>query len=344
MALTRLPRSGTLIIAFVAVYFVWGSTYLAIRIAIETMPPLTMLGFRFGVAGVLMYTWLILRGARRPPLIQWGNAGLAGGLMLCGGTGAVTLGLQYVPSGLAALLITTVPLWMVMLNWLWKGGAKPSYLFFAGFGLGMTGVFLLVDPSAFMGTMEEGLFSICAILMGAICWSVGSLYGRDAEIPSDPFLSTALQMTLGGAALLISGMILGEKMTLSVDMFSTRSVLAWVYLLVFGSFVAFSAYIWLMRNTTPDRVSTYAYVNPVVAVYLGWAFANEPVTPRILIASVFLLSAVVIVIRFSQRSARRDNAAVSGISSQEEREGEKATAREHEREPGPVPVCRTENA
>ena len=303
-------RLTTLILAFFAIYFVWGSTYLAIRIAIETMPPLIMLGFRFGIAGILMCAWFWLKGAKMPTLNQWRSASIAGGLMLLAGTGTVSISLKYVPSGMAALLITTVPLWMVMFNWLWKKGERPSPLFFTGFGLGVIGVALLVDPRTFMGTFQEGILAILAILGGSISWSIGSLYGRDADAPSNPFLSTAIQMTMGGFLLLLFGLLIGERMTFSLEMFSMRSVGAWLYLVVFGSFIAFSAYIWLMKNTSPSRVSTYAYVNPVIAVYLGWAFADEPITPQIVLASLLLITAVVIVVVFDKRPAKREEPVV----------------------------------
>ena len=294
----RLPKYTTLILAFTAVYFVWGSTYLAIRIAIETMPPLTMLGFRFGVAGLIMLAWLTLRGVQWPTLPQWRTASIAGGLMLFAGTGTVAVALQYVPSGLAALVITTVPLWMVLLNWLWKKGPRPTLLFFVGFTMGLIGVFLLIDPAAFLGTQTEGIFAIIAITAGSISWAVGSLYGRDADTPSDPFMSTAIQMTMGGIILCLGGILLGERIAFTAEMLTMRSLGAWLYLLIFGSFIAFSAYIWLMKNTSPAKVSTYAYVNPVIAVYLGWAFAGESITPQIILASLLLVSAVVIVLRY----------------------------------------------
>ena len=299
----RLPKYTTLILAFIAVYFVWGSTYLAIRIAIETMPPLIMLGFRFGIAGLMMLAFFLFRGEKIPTWTQWRNAAIAAGLMLCLGTGTVAVALAYVPSGMAALIITTVPLWMAVLNWLWKKGPRPTRLFFVGFVMGLIGVSLLIDPETFMGTRTEGVIAIIAILLGAVSWSVGSLYGRDANIPANPFMSTAIQMTTGGLLLVLSGLLMGEKLVITAEMISWRSMSAWLYLVIFGSFIAFSAYIWLMKNTSPAKVATYAYVNPVIAVYLGWALASEPITPRIIIASLLLVSAVVIVLRYGSAKA-----------------------------------------
>ena len=299
--------STVMVLAFTALYFIWGSTYLAIHIAIETMPPLTMLGLRFGIAGLLMLLWLSMRGAIMPTRAQWKSAFVVGSLMLCFGTGSVALGMQYIPSGMTALLLTTVPLWMVLIDWLWNGGPRPSPVFFGGFLLGLMGVFLLTDPLAFTEGLRVDALAMLGILAGAICWSAGSLKGRSCNLPSDPFVSTAIQMTGGGVALVVAGLAIGEDLIFSIDLFSMRSVLAWMYLLVFGSFIAFSAYIWLMRNTTPARVSTYAYVNPVVALYLGWAFANEEINSRILLASMLLVSAVVIVIRYGPGAKARQS-------------------------------------
>ena len=277
-------RSTLMVLAFTALYFIWGSTYLAITIAIETMPPLTMLGFRFGVAGLIMLIWLALRGKPLPTISQWRSAFLVGTLMLCLGTGSLAVAMQYIPSGLAALIISTVPLWMVLTDWLWKGGERPSLIFFGGLAIGLAGVALLIDPGTFANGLQADAWAMLGIIAGAICWSAGSIHGKEADLPKDPFMSTAIQMVGGGVALVTGGMLMGEELVLSLEMFSTRSIMAWLYLLVFGSFIAFSAYIWLMRNTTPAKVSTYAYVNPVVAMYLGWAFAGEEITSRILLA------------------------------------------------------------
>lgn len=294
-----------MVLAFISLYFIWGSTYLAIVIAIETMPPLIMLGFRFGVAGLIMFAWLRFRGVQKPSLQQWKSALIVGTLMLCLGTGVVALAMQYLPSGLTALLLSSVPLWMVLIDWLWKGGPRPSRVFFGAFALGLVGIFLLIDPQTFTNGFQADGLAILAVLVSAICWSIGSLQGRESNLPSDPFMSTAIQMIGGAVALIIAGLLIGERMTLSLEIFSLRSIVAWSYLLVFGSFIAFSAYIWLMRNSTPAKVSTYAYVNPVVAMYLGWAMANEEITSRILLASMLLISAVVIVIRYGSQRKKK---------------------------------------
>ena len=306
----RSSQVALMVLAFAALYFIWGSTYLAIAIAIETMPPLSMLGFRFGVAGLIMFGFLMWRGAMWPTPAQWRAAFLVGTLMLCFGTGSAAIAMQYIASGLTALIITTVPLWMVLMDWLWKGGPRPSPAFFGGFLLGLLGVFLLIDPQTYVDGLQMSALAMLGVVFGAMCWSAGSIHGKSADLPDDPFMSTAIQMFAGGVALVVAGWLTGEEVSLGVELFSSRSLVAWLYLLVFGSFIAFSAYIWLMRNTTPARVSTYAYVNPVVAMYLGWAFNNEPITSRILIASMLLITAVVIVIRFAPRAKREPAVAV----------------------------------
>ncbi len=303
-----------MVLSFAALYFIWGSTYLAIHIASETMPPLIMLGSRFGIAGLIMLGWLKMRGKPMPTAVQWRSAIIVGFLMLCLGTGSVALAMEFIPTGMAALLLTTVPLWMVLFDWLWKGGARPSPLFFAGFALGLLGVFFLIDPQTLTHGFQADVLAILAVIGGAMCWSIGALQGKSCNMPENPVTSTAAQMTGGGLTLVLSGLIIGERMTFAAEMFTMRSMVAWGYLVVFGSFIAFSAFIWLMRNTTPARVTTYAYVNPVVAIYLGWALAGEEITSRILLASMLMITAVVIVIRFGP--SHKAKSTVSGTKLQ----------------------------
>lgn len=291
------PARGAVITAFASIYLIWGSTYLAILYAVETIPPFIMLGGRFGVAGLLMYAWLCLRGAARPSARQWGTATLVGGLMLCVGTGSVAWAEQSIPSGLAALLITTTPMWMVLLDWLWKGGPRPGPTVAAGLLLGLIGVVVLFDPIALLTTRDVDLRAAAAVLLGALAWAAGSIHGRNAGLPEDPLLSTALQMTAGGAVLVITGLVLGEGRHFDVGAITAQSFWAWAYLLVFGSFIGFSAFIWLMKHVSAARVSTYAYVNPVVAVFLGWALAGEVFNTRMALAVVLLVSAVVLINR-----------------------------------------------
>jgi len=305
---TRLPTSTAsrpaLLTALLTIYLVWGSTYLAIRFAVETIPPFLMIGARFAVAGALMYLFLrIRRPDNRPTARQWGNGFLMGGLMLSLGTGLVAFAEQTVPSGLAALLIATVPLFMVLLDWLWKGGERPSRRVVVGVIVGFVGVGFLVNPAEAFAGRGVDLIGVGAILIATLSWSVGSLQGRDADLPKDPFLSTAMQMFGGGAILVVASLLMGEARTFDPAAMTVKSFLSWSYLLVFGSFIAFSAYVYLMRNATAATVSTYAYVNPIVAVILGWWLGNEVVRPHMFVAMAILLGAVLMITRSKARFA-----------------------------------------
>jgi drug/metabolite transporter (DMT)-like permease len=282
------------IAAFAAIYIIWGSTYLAIRFAIETMPPLLMAGVRFLLAGGLLYGWMRLSGTPRPTGINWRAAAIVGGLLL-GGNGAVTWAEQWVPSGLAALLIATVPLWMVLLAWL-RGGERPTLGVSAGLALGLVGIILLIGPGELLGGSHVDPIGALAIILGSVSWAAGSLYSRKAAMPKAPLLGTGMEMLAGGALLLLVGLATGEGAQVHLEAVSLRSVLALGYLIVFGSIVAFSAYVWLLRVVTPARASTYAYVNPVVAVFLGWALASEPLTPLTIVAAAVIVTAVALIV------------------------------------------------
>ncbi len=292
--------SAALVLAFAAVYLIWGSTYLAIRYAIETLPPFTMIGARFFVAGWILYAVMRMRGEERPPRLQWIASAKMGALMLTCGTGLVAWAEHWVPSGLAALLITTTPVWMVMLDWLWLKGERPSNYVFAGLVLGVIGVLVLIDPATLAG-QDVNVLANVAIIAATISWSVGSLLGRSARLPANPFTSTALQMIMGGATAVLLGGALGEWGRIDVASITLISYMAWLYLVVFGSIIAFTAYVWLLRNTTSARASTYAFVNPIVAVILGWAVAGETLNLRIATSGALLLVSVALVTVYGRR-------------------------------------------
>jgi len=289
------PPLWKVLTAFAAVYLVWGSTYLAIRFAIETLPPFTMAAVRFFVAGGLLYVWARRRGAPAPPRRQWRAAVLVGGLLLMGGNGAVVWAEQWVPSGLVALLVATVPLWMVLTHWLWGGGSRPGAALWLGLLWGLAGVALLVGSREVGAGSREDLLGGLVVLAGSVSWAVGSVIQRKVDLPAQPRMSTALQMVAGGAWFSVAAVMAGELVRLDPSGVSLRSVAALLYLIVFGALVGFSAYTWLLRVTTPARVATYAYVNPVVALLLGWALAGEPLTPRTLLAAFVILTAVMII-------------------------------------------------
>ncbi|MGD8624726.1 MAG: EamA family transporter [Anaerolineae bacterium] len=294
-------HSLRLVAAFGAVYLIWGSTYLAIRLAIDTLPALTMAGVRFLIAGTLLYLWARWRGARRgaprPAAVHWRSAAVLGGLMLLAGNGGVTWAEQRVPTGLVALLIGSVPLWMALLEAIRRGGSRPTGRSILGLVLGFGGVAWLVGPSRLAGGPGIDLLGAGVVLVGSLGWAAGSLYSRQAPQPDAPLLGTAMEMLAGGALLLLAGGLGGEWQRLDVAAVSPRSLLALGYLVVFGSIVAFTAYLWLLRNTTPARVSTYAYVNPLVAVFLGWAVLGEALTVQIALAAAVILAGVVLITR-----------------------------------------------
>lgn len=295
-----------ILLAFAAIYIIWGSTYLAIRFAVETLPPFLMLAARFGIAGLLLYGWLRMRGLQRPPAREWAGSAAVGGLLLVGGTGAVAWAEQWIPSGLAALIVTIVPVWMVLLDWLRPGGRRPTAPVVAGLLLGFTGVALLIGPVELGGGGRMQYMGAAAVLFGTISWATGSVLGSGFPHPAAPRMAAALQMTMGGLLLLILGSVSGEWGRLDPAGVSARSVLSLGYLIVFGSIIAFAAYVYLLKVSTPARVGSYAYVNPVVAVFLGWALADEPVTVRTIVAATIIITGVVLIVSRRRPRLRPD--------------------------------------
>lgn len=289
------PARWAVLGAFAAVYLIWGSTYLAIRIAIETLPPFLMAGGRFLVAGGLLYAWLRLRGAARPELRHWVSASVSGGLMLLGGNGGVVWAEQYVPSGLAALIVAMVPLWMVLFDWLRPGGERPGRPILLGLLVGLAGVVVLVGPEEAAAQGAVPWIPALVLLCASASWSLGSLWSRRAELPRSPLLGTALQMLGGGALLTLFALVRGEAGAVDPAAWSARSLAALAYLVVFGSLVGFTCYVWLLKVSTPAKAATYAYVNPIVAVVLGWAIVDEPLTWRVGVAGALVVGAVALV-------------------------------------------------
>jgi drug/metabolite transporter (DMT)-like permease len=296
IASTASPSRLALATAFAIVYLIWGSTFLAILFAIQSLPPFLMASARFLVAGSLLYAWSrFVKGAPAPTRAEWRATAVVGVLLLLGGNGLLVWSEQRIPSGVAALLVGTVPCFMALIDWLRPGGNRPSAHVVAGLLLGLLGLVWLIGPDALMGGGRADLLGATVVVIGSFSWALGSIYSRHAGAPASPFLSTAMQMLAGGVALLALSVSLGEPWAFDVHAVSPRSLLGLVYLIVFGSIVAFSAYIWLLRVSTPARVSTYAYVNPVVAVFLGWALADEPLTLRIGVAAAIIVSGVALI-------------------------------------------------
>jgi drug/metabolite transporter (DMT)-like permease len=301
---TATPSVWLVASAFLAVYLIWGSTYLGIRIAIETLPPFLMAGIRFLIAGGLLFTWTRLRGGVKPTRLHWRSTAIIGALLLLGGNGGVTWAEQRVPSSIAALLVANVPLWIVVLNWIRPGGVRPALPIIIGVSVGLVGIALLVGVGSSSASAAIDPIGIIALLIATFCWATGSLYSQRASLPSSPLLTTGMEMLCGGFALLIVATLSGEWSRLDLSHVSAASLLAVTYLILFGAVIAFTAYVWLLRVTTPARAATYAYVNPVVAVFLGGALAGEPITPRTLLAASMTILTVVIITSYRESSSR----------------------------------------
>ena len=280
-------------LAFALIYVIWGSTYLGIRFAIQSMPPLLMAGARFFTAGVILFAYCWARGMTRPTPRQWRNAAVAGSLLLLGGNGLVTWAELRVPSGLTALLVATASLWMVLIAWA-VNGERPGRRAWAGIACGMAGVALLVGPSLVGRAGGVDPIGALALLGSALTWSIGTVVARRSDLPSSTLMGTAAEMLTGGAALLLASAAFGEPARFNVAHVSTVSLIAFVYLVFIGALVAYSAYTYLVAHTTAAKLGTYAYVNPVVAVILGWLIAGEPIGARTVAAMVIIVTAVAI--------------------------------------------------
>ncbi|MEO8294828.1 MAG: EamA family transporter [Gemmatimonadota bacterium] len=289
------PRRWQLVLAFASVYIIWGSTYLAIRFAIATIPPLLMAGVRFLIAGIILYIWSRARGAPKPERIHWRSATIVGGLLLLGGNGAVVWAEQRVPSGLTALVVAIVPVWIALMEWLRPGGRRPGWQVAGGLGLGTLGLVLLASPGdAALGARID-LIGAAVLVLATLSWAAGSMKAKHSPLPASPLLGTGMEMIMGGILLVIGGTVLGEFGDLHVSLISTKSALSMLYLILFGSLVGFTSYVWLLRVSSPTRAATYAYVNPVVAVFLGWALASEAITLRTILAAAVIVGGVVLI-------------------------------------------------
>lgn len=295
------PPRWKVVTAFAFVYVIWGSTYLAIRFAIDTLPPFLMASGRFLVAGGLMWLWAKRRGAGRPTRRQVGAAAVVGALLLMGGNGGVVWAQQRIDSGLAALLVAMVPLWVVTIEWLLPGGRRPRLPLALGVVGGLAGIVLLVGPAELAGVERMDLLGAGAVIVASLLWSIGSLYAARAELPKSARQATGIEMLFGGVGLLAVGSLSGEFARLDLAAVTPQSWAALAYLVVFGSLIAFSAYVWLLRVAPASKVATYAYVNPVVALVLGWAFAGEELTARTLLAAAVILASVMLIVTYRQR-------------------------------------------
>ncbi|EDY18474.1 protein of unknown function DUF6 transmembrane [Chthoniobacter flavus Ellin428] len=289
------PKTWMVIGAFAAVYLIWGSTYLGIRLAIETIPPFLMAGARFVVAGSVLYTIMRRTGTPRPQAIQWRDAVILGALLLLVGNGGVSWAEKRVPTNITALTVAGTPLWMLLLDWLRPGGKRPHGLVFAGLGLGFVGVALIVSSRDAQGHGIMDPAGAVMLISASICWAAGSIFSRHAKQPSSALLAISMQMIAGGLLMLLAGCVLGEAQRFHWHDISRTSAEAFVYLTIFGSLVGFTCYVWLLRVSTPARVSTYAYVNPLIAVVMGRVVLGEPLPGGALLAGLFILAAVILI-------------------------------------------------
>jgi drug/metabolite transporter (DMT)-like permease len=283
-------------LAFAAVYILWGSTYIGIRIAIESFPPLAMAAIRHSLVGVILYPILRIKTGIRPTAAHWWTAAVTGVSLLCITNGGLSWAEQRVPSGIAALLVATLSLWLVILDWLRPRGTRPGPLVFAGLILGFVGLALLVAPANLGGARRVDLVGTGVLLTGAFLWAGASLYSKQRAMPESPLLVVAMQSLAGGAGLWIAAIVSGELGALHFAAISGRSWMALIYLIVFGSGMGFTAYLYILKHSTASKVATYAFVNPVVALFLGWMLAGETITTRTAIAAAVILTSVVLVI------------------------------------------------
>ena len=291
----RHATRAQIVAAFASIYLVWGSTYLAIRYAVQTIPPFLMGGIRFVISGLLLYLWARSRGAPRPTRLHWRNAVIAGGFLLLGGNGAVVWAEQFVPSGLTALLVSILPFWLVIIEWVRPPRKRPSGAVLVGLVLGFIGIIVLVGPSDLGGHGDVSSLGALVLILGSLSWAIGSFWSRDAQLPESGLLTTGMEMLGGGVLLLIVGALTGEISQFDIHRISSASAAGLIYLITFGSLIGFTSYIWLLDKVSPARLGTYAYVNPIVAVLLGWAIAGERLSVRTGVAAAIVICAVAII-------------------------------------------------
>jgi drug/metabolite transporter (DMT)-like permease len=300
------PKKTLVIIAFAALYLIWGSTYLGIRFSIETIPPFLMAGARFVLAGMIMYGIAWSQGIGRSTWANWRTSCIIGACLLLGGNGGVTISEQYIDSGLAALIVAIVPIYIVLLGWAAGMAPRPTPVMWMGLAGGFLGVGILFGPGLHLHSLggRNPAIGISILLVTSFIWSAGSLYSRVAKHAASPFLTAAQQMICGGILLLLAGAVTGELPRFHPSSVSMLSLSAFVYLVIIGAVVGYTAYIWLLRHCDPAKVATYAYVNPIVAVLLGTLFAGETVPVRTLVAAALIIGSVALIITAQQLRAR----------------------------------------
>ncbi len=295
------PPLWLVLAAFAALYTVWGSTYLGIRLAIDSIPPFLMAGSRFVVAGSVLYWVMRARGVANPTRPQWIAATITGSLLLVAGNGGVTWAEQLVPTGVTALVIAAVPAWIALADWVRPGGRRPRVPAIIGLAVGFAGVALLVGGKHASGSPLVHPIGAAVLVLSTICWATGSIYSRHSPMPANTLMAIAMQMLTGGALQLVVGFGLGEAHQFSFSSITAASAWAWLYLTTVGSLVGFTAYVWLLQVSTPSRVSTYAYVNPLVAIMLGHFVLHEAIPTGMVMAGSLILGAVILLTAFGKK-------------------------------------------
>lgn len=294
-------------LALIALYIVWGSTYLGIKIAIETIPPFFHAGVRFLISGLILVIWQRAAGQSMPTRRQWMSTAIIGSLLLLGGNGLVAWAQQFIPSGIAALIIGSIPMFLVLAEALRPGGVKPNWQTIVGLLIGFTGIFILIGPSEISGsTTKLNPFGVAALLAACLFWTIGSIYSKTADLPKSSLMGTGAQMLMGSIGLFIVSLITGELNGWDVTAVSTRSLYGLSYLIFVGSLVGFVSYGWLLQNAPISLISTYAYVNPIVAVLLGTWFGNEALEPRIWLATAIIIGSVMFINSRSSPTVRKE--------------------------------------
>jgi drug/metabolite transporter (DMT)-like permease len=294
-----------ILIAFGAIYVIWGTTYLAIRFAIETIPPFFMMGCRFLSAGTFLYSWARLRGEANPRLQQWRTAVFVGILLFLGGHGALAWSEQVLPSGVAALIVATTPFWMILLSHFRSPRGRIGKRVILGLAFGFMAMVLIIDPTELVGEQSVDLVGAAVLLLGTLSWCSGSVYSKYTNLPKSPLLVSGMTMLCGGTALVLLGLLTGEFNALSPA--SALSLVSLFYLILFGSIAAFTAYIWLLNTVPAAQVSTYAFVNPIIAVFVGWFGGGESLSPKLFLAAFLMIAGVgAMVSRQSEKHHSKD--------------------------------------
>ena len=294
------------LLAFAAIYIIWGSTYIATRYAIETIPPLIMIGIRSLIAGIILYSISRFNGKEKIKRENIFPLLTLGALFFLIGHGLLAWAQQYVPSGMAAVLITPEPLWIMGIEWFFLKDTQVKLKGVLGLILGFGGVVYLIASTTDGSTSNNNLLGSALIVVSTFAWGTGAVYSRVAKVPKSPLLSSGMELIFGGVLVLIAGFIIGEPSQFTLSQVTLKSFFGLLYLITFGSVIAFSAYIWLLGHTSVTRISTHTYINPVIAVFLGWLFANEQITTALLIATLIIIISVYLVLSDQNRKGKRD--------------------------------------